>query len=215
MRWSDRSTFAYEALVRSGESTIPHPDALFDAADRLDRTIEIGRRVRAACGELGEVRGGALLFVNLHTHDLADEELYDPDAPLTAMASNVVLEITERAQLESVSDVQRRIARLRELGFRIAIDDIGAGYAGLTSFASLEPDVMKLDRGLVQDIDKSKTKLKLVGAMVRACQDLGVDALGEGVETAAERDALLELGCDLFQGYLFARPALPFVDPVF
>lgn len=215
VRWSDRSVFAYEALVRSAEAAMPHPGALFDAAERLDRLKDIGRGVRAACALPGSEGRSGLLFVNLHTHDLTDEALFDPDSPLGRVAGQVVLEVTERARLEDVSDPTARIKRLRELGFRIALDDIGAGYAGLTSFATLEPDVMKLDMSLVRGIHASRTKRKLVGTMIQACLDLGVLVVGEGVETVEERDVLIELGCDLLQGYLFARPHRAFADVQF
>ncbi|PYR66196.1 MAG: hypothetical protein DMF87_05850 [Acidobacteria bacterium] len=215
VRWSTKSTFAYEALVRSKEPTIPHPGALFDAGDRLDRVMEIGRRVRHLCGESVGKPPDALLFVNIHTKDLMDHVIFSPDAPLTRIAKDVVIEITERARLEDVPDAGERIARLRGMGYRIAIDDLGAGYAGLTSFASLEPDFMKLDRALVQDIHQSNTKSKLVGAMLNACRDLGVEVVGEGIELQEERDAMIALGCDLFQGFLFARPGPPFPTPQF
>ena len=215
VQWSNQSTFAYEALVRSSEPTIAHPGALFDAADRLDRTLEIGRRVRTLCGEYVGRPPGALLFVNVHTKDLMDNVIYSPDTALARMANHVVLEITERARLEVIPDAPGRIARLRSMGFRIAIDDLGAGYAGLTSFASLEPNFMKLDRSLVEGIHQSNTKMKLVGAMINACRELGVQVVGEGIETVAERDALISLGCDLLQGYLFARPEPPFTTPRF
>jgi len=215
VQWSNQSTFAYEALVRSSEPTIAHPGALFDAADRLDRTLEIGRRVRALCGEYVGRPPDALLFVNVHTKDLMDNVIYSPDTALARMANHVVLEITERARLEVIPDAPGRIARLRSMGFRIAIDDLGAGYAGLTSFASLEPNFMKLDRSLVEGIHQSNTKMKLVGAMINACRELGVQVVGEGIETVAERDALISLGCDLLQGYLFARPEPPFTTPRF
>ena len=215
VQWSTQSTFAYEALVRSSEPTIAHPGALFDAADRLDRTIEIGRRVRTLCGEYVGRPPDALLFVNVHTKDLMDTVIYSRDTALARMANHVVLEITERARLEVIPDAAGRISRLRSLGFRLAIDDLGAGYAGLTSFASLEPNFMKLDRSLVEGIHRSNTKMKLVGAMINACRELGVQVVGEGIEAADERDALISLGCDLLQGYLFARPEPPFATPRF
>ena len=177
--------------------------------------MEIGRRVRQLCGESVGKPPDALLFVNIHTKDLMDDVIYSPAAPLTRIAQHVVIEITERARLEDVPDAAERIGRLRGMGYRIAIDDLGAGYAGLTSFAALEPDFMKLDRALIQDIHQSNTKSKLVGAMLNACRDLGVEVVGEGIEQKEERDALIALGCDLFQGFLFARPALPFPTPQF
>jgi EAL domain-containing protein (putative c-di-GMP-specific phosphodiesterase class I) len=108
--------------------------------------------------------------------------------------------------------VHARVRHLREMGFRIAIDDIGAGYAGLTSFAMLEPEVVKLDMALVRDVHKTGTKQKLVRSLVHLCEDLGIQLIAEGVENGEERDALLSLGCNLFQGYHFARPGPPFAD---
>jgi EAL domain-containing protein (putative c-di-GMP-specific phosphodiesterase class I) len=155
------------------------------------------------------------VFVNLHPRDLLDDDLYSRAAPLTAFASKVVLEVTERCPLDEVADVQSRIAALRQLGFRIAIDDVGAGYAGLTSIAQLEPEVMKIDMELVRDVDVSATKQKLIGAMVNLCNEMQVLVITEGVETRLERDAVQRLGCDLMQGYLFAKPDKPFVDATF
>ena len=151
-----------------------------------------------------------LLFINLHASDLDDEELASPTAPLAGMATRVVLEITERASLESVSDVRAKVARLREMGFRIAVDDLGAGYAGLTTFALLEPEFVKLDMSLVRDVHRSMVKQKLVRSMTSLCADMGIAVVAEGVEIQEERDAVVDLGCDLLQGYCLAKPGRPF-----
>lgn len=214
VRWSNRSVFAYEALMRSAEPTMPSPEALLDAADRLGRTGDLGRRTRALTSE-SRCPEGTLLFMNLHPRDLVDESVYATDTPLARYAKHVVLEITERTRLEGIPDIGERIARLRAIGYRLAVDDIGAGYAGLTSFALLEPDFVKLDSVLVRNIHDSKTKQRLVGSMIRACADLGVDVVGEGVESEAERDSLVDLGCNLLQGFLFARPEPLFATPRF
>jgi EAL domain-containing protein (putative c-di-GMP-specific phosphodiesterase class I) len=103
-------------------------------------------------------------------------------------------------------DIRQRVAALRSLGYRIAIDDLGAGYAGLTSFAHLEPDVVKVDRSLVQDIGSDRTKQKLLSSLAQLCGQLDMSVICEGIETSEERDTLLTLDCDLLQGYLFARP---------
>ncbi len=209
--WSQRRVFGYEALVRSAEAALPHPGALFDAAERLDRVEVVGQAIRRlAPVPLDRAPDDALLFVNLHTRDLMDDDLFAPDAPLSKVAGRVVLEITERASLHHVDDIHARVARLRAMGFRIAIDDIGAGYAGLTSFALLEPDVVKIDMALVRDVDKKATKAKLIASLGGLCRDLNIILVAEGVETVAERDALLAIGCDYFQGYLFGRPLAPF-----
>ncbi|MGE0448194.1 MAG: EAL domain-containing protein [Vicinamibacterales bacterium] len=212
VRWSDRSVFAYEALMRSTEPTMPSPEALLDAADRLGRMVDLGRRTRRLSSEARRP-ADTWLFMNLHPRDLTDEALYALDTPLAWQASQIVLEITERTRLEGIPDLGERVGRLRTIGYRIAVDDIGAGYAGLTSFAVLEPDFVKLDGVLVRNIHESNTKRRLVGSMVRACADLGVQVVGEGIESEPERDALVDLGCDLLQGFLFARPDRPFAVP--
>ena len=147
------------------------------------------------------------LFINLHPDDLFDAELIAPTSPLVAMASRVVLEITERASLATSPELTDRLARLRALGFRIAVDDIGAGYSGLTSFTELMPEVVKIDMSLVRDVHVSALKQRTIAALCRLCHEVGALVVGEGVETVEERDCLVGLGCDLLQGYLIGRPS--------
>jgi EAL domain-containing protein (putative c-di-GMP-specific phosphodiesterase class I)/AmiR/NasT family two-component response regulator len=210
VRAKDGSVHGYEALLRSNEPSLPHPGAVIDAAERLGRLDELGQKVRAAAPEPMGAAGDAMLFVNLHPRDLADETLFEADSPLGRIASRVVLEITERATLDEVGDVRDRIVRLRGLGFQLAVDDLGAGYAGLSCFATLEPEVIKFDMTLVRGIDANAVKRRVVEKMTALAHELNVLVVAEGVETAAERDVLVEIGCDLLQGYLFARPGKPF-----
>jgi EAL domain-containing protein (putative c-di-GMP-specific phosphodiesterase class I) len=207
--WAARDVHAHEALVRSAEESLGNPAALFDAAERTGGLQPLGRVIRAAVARDARNFAGRL-FVNLHPQDLLDDEIFTPTAPLSHLADRVVLEITERASLDGIKDVRARVDALRKLGFQIALDDLGAGYAGLTSFAKLQPDFAKLDMSLVRDIDKDTTRQRVVGTMTTLCRDLGARVVAEGVETPAERDALLDLGCDLLQGYLFARPGSAF-----
>ncbi|MEK6606780.1 MAG: EAL domain-containing response regulator, partial [Myxococcota bacterium] len=211
-----RSVFGYEALVRTAEPAFPHPGALFDAAERLDRLYDLGRAIRASVALPIAVAPAlpALLFVNLHTRDLLDDTLFTPDGPLALVAHRVVLEITERASLDEVKDVRARAGALRKMGFRLAIDDLGAGYAGLTTFAQLEPEVVKLDMSLVRNANEEPIKHKLIRSMIDLCREMKVLVVAEGVETPAERDMLVDMGCDLLQGYLFARPGRGFPEPV-
>jgi len=208
--YAERSLFGYEGYVRSREPKLPHPGALFHAAERLGRVQELGRAIRRIAPEPLMGMDDPVLFVNVHPSDLDDDTLYDRAVPLSRIAARVFLEVTERASLHSVANVSARIASLRERGYRIALDDLGAGYAGLSSFSLLDPEMVKLDTSLVRDIDKNSIKRKLVEGIVSACRDLGTLVVAESVETPAERDALLERGCDLFQGFLFARPGEPF-----
>lgn len=208
-------TVAYESLVRTREPTVPNPGVLFSIAERLGRVHEVGRAIRSSIAQtLEEHRTTHDIFINLHPSDLLDESLYWREAPLTPYAHRIVLEITERAALDHGTDIPGRIRKLREFGFRIAIDDLGAGYAGLSYFALLTPDVVKLDITLIRNLDREELKRKLVGSLTSLCKDLGMLVVAEGVETVGERDTAVELGCDLLQGYLFARPAPPFPDVI-
>lgn len=211
--WSARGTVGYEALARTNVAAFPHPGVLFQAADRLGRLPELGRAIRARVAAKADTApNGTTLFVNLHPSDLGDEELFSPRAPLTRVADRVILEMPEGAPLHDDADVAERVSRLRKLGYRIALDDMGAGYAGLASFATLEPDVVKIDISLVRGVDVTPTKQKLVRSIVALCRDLGKSIIAEGVETNAERQALVTQGCDLFQGFLFARPGFQFSE---
>lgn len=205
------SIFAYEALMRVEEPMLPHPGAVLTAAERGNRIHDVGRAVRnSVVVAAPSAQDDWLLFVNLHPEDLLDPSLYEFDSSFTALARRVVLEITERASLEHIPEMHSKIGALRERGFQIALDDLGAGYAGLTSFIQLEPEFVKLDMSLVRDADGSSTKQKIIRSMVELCHDMGKQIVAEGIETSGERDALTELGCDLLQGYLFARPGRPF-----
>jgi EAL domain-containing protein (putative c-di-GMP-specific phosphodiesterase class I) len=107
-----------------------------------------------------------------------------------------------------------KLRQLRDFGFRVAIDDLGAGYAGLASFSQLDPEFVKLDMSLVRGIDNSVRKRSVVRAMTRLCsKELGIQVVSEGVETTDERDVLQAEGCELLQGYLFAKPDRGFPTP--
>ncbi len=210
--WNDKSIIAYEALVRNEEPTLRAPPDLFEAAERLGRLRELGRiiRDRVAKTLVDNPTVDAEVFVNVHALELDDDSLLAPTSPLSAFAKRIVLEITERAPLEKIKDANARVAQLRQMGYRIAVDDLGAGYAGLTSFAHLEPEVVKVDMSLIRGLDQSPTKQKLLRSIVGLCRDLEIKMIAEGIETVEERDTLVRLGGDLCQGYLFARPGRAF-----
>ncbi len=211
---ADRGLYGYEALVRSNHPPMSSPEELLRAAEQLGRLGELGRAIHVRVASAARAAPeGALILVNLHPWDLRDEGLLGPGSPLAGMADRVVLEITERASLEHVPDLRARISTLRRQGFRIAVDDLGAGYAGLTCVAELAPDVVKIDMSLVRGLDGDPTRRRLVRALAELSSELGIRTVAEGVETIAERDALREIGCDLMQGFLFARPAQAFVVP--
>ena len=213
---STRARFGYEALMRAADKSLPHPGAILDAAERLERIPLLGRAVRAATAKViasaAPERG--IIFINLHLLDLFDKQLTSPFSPLSKVASRCVLEITERTSLEGQLDLRFRVAELRELGYRIAIDDLGGGHARMGTFSPLDTDFVKLDMSLVRDVDKHPMKQRLIRSITELCRQQGTMVVGEGVETEAEAKVLVDLGCDLLQGYLIAKPLPPFADPL-
>jgi len=204
---ADRSVYGYEVLLRSGEPTVASPLAFIQVAERLGRVTELGEAVRASAARArASLAPGTVFFVNIHALELDDDALFSSSSPLSRYAKDVVLEVTERLPLDGVRNLTSRVRALRGLGYRIAIDDLGAGYAGLTSFAALEPDFVKLDRELIHGLDREPIKRKLVSSMASLCRQLGIGVVAEGVETEGEMDVAASLGCDLLQGFFLQRP---------
>ena len=216
VKWSTREVHGWEVLIRTREPSLARPLELFEAAERLGRAQELGRAIRAAVAmTCGSLRQAELLYVNLHPRDLDDPSLYSGQEPLAKFAHKVVLEVSERSSLDMIKDARKRIANLRELGYRIAMDDLGAGHAGLATFAQLEPDVVKIDMALVRGSDREPIRRKLIRSISELCGDLKMPVVTEGIETIAERDAVTGAGCDLLQGYLFGKPEAEMLPPKF
>lgn len=211
----NRCAMGFEALVRSAEPTLEYPEALLGTAGLLGRHEELTRAIyeRVADRARAELPDDRLLFVNVHPPDLMDDSLHGMGSPLAPLADRIVLEITERASIDKMGDISNVVRDLRLLKYRLAVDDLGTGYAGLASFTQLNPEIVKLDRSLVSGIDSSPTKQRVVRAMTALCEDLGMQVISEGVETVAERDTLIDMGADLQQGFLFGRPSASFAEP--
>jgi EAL domain-containing protein (putative c-di-GMP-specific phosphodiesterase class I) len=206
--------FAHEMLARlhSDGSTVG-PGDLLDAAEASGRLWELERAIRRLVADrLHERPDDAITFVNIHPGSLLDPLLLSSNDPLAGLAHTIVLEITERGPLAAVTDLPRRMEALRALGYRIAIDDMGSGYSGLTAFAAILPDFVKLDRGLIRAIHDAPPKRKLVRSIVAVCHELAIGTVAEGIEDAGEMRVAREIGCDYLQGYLLARPEPSFRD---
>ena len=205
-----RRIFAYEALLRTDEASLMRTDIFIATAERLDKVHQLGRAVRSFVARAAaDAPPGVLLFVNVHGLELNDEDLFSASTAFAGLSKRVVLEITERTGIDPAAG-PTRVAMLRKLGYRIAVDDLGAGYAALGALATLEPEIVKLDMSLVRDIDQHATKRRVVAAIANLCRELGSRVVAEGVETEAERQACIDSGIDLLQGYLFAKPARGF-----
>jgi EAL domain-containing protein (putative c-di-GMP-specific phosphodiesterase class I) len=116
--------------------------------------------------------------------------------------------------VKDVDHLRRIIAVYRAQGLSTAIDDFGAGYAGLALLAELQPDILKIDMALVRNIDQSAIKRTIVASVVALTREIGIVPLAEGIETIGELDVIRSLGIDLCQGYLLGRPSTEIIARV-
>lgn len=202
---------AYEALCRPSLEILRNPQLLFETAERAGHILPLGRMCRpVALKAIGDLPENISLFINLHPHEVHDPLLLD-DPTLESVAARVVLEITEAAEIHDLDRLRGIISKLRDHGFRLAIDDLGAGYSGLNTLASIQPDFVKLDMALVRGIKSDSSSARLIKHLLEYCIEENIKVVAEGVETAEERDVIRDLGCHYIQGYFYARPSPPFV----
>lgn len=197
-----RRVFAYEALVRS--PVFPSPTLLFETAVAAGRCGELGREIRKLAVANAS---GWPLFLNVHPQEFGEPWIVRPDDPLFTHDVDVFLEITESVPLSHFQLVTPILRELRGRAVRLVVDDLGAGYSNLRYICDLEPEVVKLDRGLIAGLHNDKRLRTLVGSLVRLCADLGARVVAEGIEEPEELECVMDCGVQLAQGYLLARPA--------
>jgi EAL domain-containing protein (putative c-di-GMP-specific phosphodiesterase class I) len=197
----------YEALLRWTEGKFKDPIELLSVADRLGAAEELGRRIRILAPKPLISRPHSLLFMNLDPNQVGQPYTIAQDDPLALMADRVVVELTEHMSLKAIEGVEAAVPELKAIGYRIAVDDLGAGYSGLSSFAQIGPDFVKLDRKLVTRVGHEGERQRVIAGIIQLCHDLDMEVIAEGIEMREDLDKLVDLGCDFFQGYLIGRPA--------
>lgn len=204
--------FAYEALVRGPEGQ--------SAASVLGQVTDANRyafdqqcRVKAiqTAAAAGMLSTPARLSINF-----LPNAVYEPRACIqltlkTAAAiqfptDRLIFEFTENEQMADPAHVSNIVDSYKRMGFGTALDDFGAGHAGLNLLARFQPDIIKIDMELVRDLDASLPKRVIIDAVVKMCAELGITIIAEGIETQAELDSLRALGVRYIQGYLLAKP---------
>jgi EAL domain-containing protein (putative c-di-GMP-specific phosphodiesterase class I) len=205
--------WGYEALVRGvdGESALSILDQLTDDSryqfDQASRVMAI-----ETAGALFE-RKDLRLSINFMPN-----AVYEPVACIRKSLAaakrigfphkNLMFEFTENERMADPAHVQSIVEAYRKLGFWTALDDFGAGYAGLELLSRLQPDLIKIDMGLLRDIHLSRAKQVIVAGIVDIARALDIEVLGEGIENEQELTVLRTTGISLFQGYYFAKPEL-------
>ena len=204
--------FAYEALIRGADGASAS-SVLSQVTDANRYAFDQACRVRAIESALaaGLMAGDARLSINF-----LPNAVYSPLAciQLTLQTSRAVglpidrliFEFTENEAMGSPEHVASIVDTYKQIGFSVAIDDFGAGYSGLDMFARFAPDEIKLDIGLIRDIDTDARRRAIVRAVVGMCAELDTLLIAEGVETASEAATLRELGVRYHQGFWYAEP---------
>jgi EAL domain-containing protein (putative c-di-GMP-specific phosphodiesterase class I) len=202
----------YEALARFDGYPVSDPMEWFAAAHRHGCGAELeSLTLRRALTARAHLPADTFLAVNIGPDVIAHPivaEIWGEQGSL----DGVVVELTEHARIDSYADLQPVLDQLRRAGALIALDDAGAGYAGLQHIIGIKPHVIKLDRQLIAGIDLDETKRALVEMISAFASRVHAEVLAEGIERDGELDTLVALGVTLAQGFLLARPALPWAQ---
>ena len=210
----DGRVFGYEALIRGPKGApIRRPGQMFRVADKARVVAWFDLACLEEClKSAADQKIRRLLFVNMDAEGLAAMAMQERPISLRVSErglspSDIVIEVTERQMVGDFPRLMEDIRRLRDQGFRIAIDDAGAGYSSLRAVSELRPDFVKIDRDLVKNIDVAGERSALLKAVAQYAQSTGASVVAEGAETQEELAALIELGIPYCQGYVLGRPA--------
>jgi len=210
-----RVAIAWEALARPTDPVFGSILDVLSVAERSGQIGELGRVLRGLqVARLGEMPESGLLFLNVHPFEFLVDGSVESDPVLRPWASRIVLELTEAAAITDFEHARSRVAALHSAGFRIAVDDLGSGYSSLNSLALLEPDFVKLDMAMVRGIEGGQRAARLIKHILEYCRGEAMRVVCEGIETTQELRVVRDIGVELAQGFLFARPGPAFPPPV-
>lgn len=205
--------YGYEGLIRGPVNTVLHsPTRLFEAAARLNRLAELDILCRQqVIHRYAQLNLPGRLFINVDPVTMLHEQFREGQTlQIIEQAGidpgNIIIELTETHPVEDIELMQQAMRHYREMGFRVALDDLGAGYSGLKLWSEIRPDIVKIDRHFIQGIDEDRTKQQFVNAILNTATALGSRVITEGVETEKEYATLRKLGIEMVQGYYFCRP---------
>lgn len=210
----DGQVFGYEALIRGPKGgMLRRPGALYRAAEKARMVSWFDLACQEQCFARAAQQGlRHHLFINMEAEGLAFMDMHERSLAIRARESGlnpagIVIEITERQAVEDFPRLMHSLEMLREQGFKIAIDDAGAGYNSLHAIAELRPDFVKIDRALVRNLDVNGAHRALLSALVSYARNIGTHVLAEGSETHEELATLIDMGVTYGQGYLMGKPA--------
>ncbi|WP_443690735.1 bifunctional diguanylate cyclase/phosphodiesterase [Pseudomonas sp.] len=210
---SDRRILGYEALTRGPSNSPLHsPISLFAVARQAGRLSELELAAReCACRRFSEQKLEGKLFLNVSPESLL-KPAHPPGRTLELLnaygisPSQVVIELTEQTPTEDFELLYNALHHYRDMGFSIAMDDLGAGYSSLRLWSELRPDYVKIDRHFIDGIHQDAVKREFVGSMLQMAKASRAIVIAEGIELPEELAVLIDMGVDLVQGYLLCRP---------
>ena len=217
-----RQVLGFEATTRGAvNGPLHNPLTLFEVGERMGQLPLLDRICfENACRRFAELELPGLLFANLSPASFVDagmagalERLFEEHHGLTPQ--RVVIELTEQQRVDDYAGIRLAALQFRRLGFKIAVDDLGAGYAGLRSWTELKPDYVKIDRHFIENIDGDAVKRDFVRSIIEVGRGLGCRIVAEGIETEGELETIRQLGVGFGQGFILGvpRPAPPTTVP--
>lgn len=219
VNFSTRSIYAHEALVR-GPNGEPAFSVLSQVTDENRYQFDQACRIKAVSA------AASLNMKELLSINFLPNAVYRPEACIQSTfqackvnnfpVEQIIFEVTEGERIEDRAHLVNIFESYKKFGFKTAIDDFGAGYAGLNLLSAYQPHIIKIDMDLVRDVDKNPVKQAIVQGIMFICNRIGMLVVAEGIETREERDFLAGSGIDLMQGYFFCKPAfksLGMIDP--
>ncbi|WP_100407167.1 EAL domain-containing protein [Bacillus solitudinis] len=207
----------YEGLSRTNkESYFSNPLQLFTFAEKSGQLYTLEKVTRELVIERSTpwVLENQKLFININSHVIYDPE-FTPGYTSQLLKkfklkpSDIVFEITERSAIQDFKAFKEVLTHYRKQGYKVAIDDAGAGYSSLQAITEIEPDYIKIDRSLISDIDKISSKEAIVQAFITFAKQVNSKIIAEGIESKEELSVLIGLGVDYAQGFFLGRPHFP------
>ncbi|MGC8769042.1 EAL domain-containing protein [Calditerrivibrio sp.] len=212
----------YECLSRGikMDGSIMPPNLMFHSARKTEMIFNLDRQCRISAIKNSKAKEiDKMIFINFTPTSIYNPEFCLRDTVKTATELNfdfskIVFEVVESDKVENFVHLKNILDFYNNMGFKVALDDVGSGYSSLNLLASLKPNIVKIDIELVRDIDKDIAKKAIVSSLVGICKEIGSLSLAEGIETHGEMEMLKNLGVDLMQGYLFGKPSPEPLDKI-
>lgn len=204
-----RKVFAHEALVRgpAGEGAL---SVLSQVNDGNRYRFDQACRVKAIKGasELGIREPVSINFLPnaVYKPEVCIRTTLEAARTHNFPLDQIIFEVTEGERVQDGPWFASILREYKRCGFKTAIDDFGAGYAGMKLLSDFQPDIIKIDMDLIRNVDANRARQSIVRSLVYLCSDMGIEVVAEGIETPSERDFLRDVGIHLMQGYLFAHP---------